>query len=347
MPKHFKTFKPSPKPEHRKTPVESLLAEMRDGREYASIIDKTLANPNVREEIQRGITEFEAVRKRPLLIYAANVLKQFDVATGIVGADDLPFAEMVAQIPTEQKSVDVIVVTPGGSGNQVAKFVTALRPRFEHVAFFVPHIAMSAGTIWISSGDEIWMDERAVIGPIDPQVPGRDGQLLPLQALQVLVDEIQRRGEERLKKGENPPWTDLQILRNIDAKELGNAISASEYSIQLTTEFLRLYKFRSWERDGKDVPDQEKLDAARNIAKKLCDHTAWKAHSHGITRDVANAELKLKILHPESVDGVHRAVRRLWALLYWTFDNSLVAKLFISRDFALFRTGSLAGITKP
>lgn len=181
-----------------------------------------------------------------------------------------------------------------------------------------------------------------MIGPIDPQVTGRDGRFLPLQALIVLVDEIRARGEEKLKKGEQPAWTDIQILRNLDAKELGDAYSASQYSIQLAAEYLYAYKLQHWHQrgNGTAVTDAMRKERARWIAEKLCSHNEWRAHSHGITRDIARTQLKLEINHPESVEGLHRAIRRLWALLYWTFDNSLVAKLFLSQHYSLFRTAT-------
>lgn len=51
-------------------------------------------------------------------------------------------------------------------------------------------MAMSAGTIFCMSGDELIMDEAAFIGPIDPQVPSRNGMYVPAQSLMTLIDEI-------------------------------------------------------------------------------------------------------------------------------------------------------------
>jgi Serine dehydrogenase proteinase len=320
---------------------------MKDGREIESLLDKRPANQNLRDEVRRAIADIEAIRQRPLVVYAANVVKPSE-ASGIVGADDLPFAEMITQIPAEKNAIDVLIATPGGSAQQVSKFVNRLRPRFEDVAYLIPDVAMSAGTIWVMSGDEIWMDERAVIGPIDPQVPGRDGRLLPLQGLRVLVDEIRVRGEEMLKKGQQPAWSDIAILRNIDPKELGNVTSASQYSIQLTTEYLRQFKFKNWKTrsDGTVVTDEMRLLTARKIAEQLCDHASWRTHSHGITREVADAELHLKIRKPESVDGLQRAMRRLWALLFWIFENTLVTKVVVSQGYSLFRLAPPGGGAK-
>ena len=73
---------------------------------------------------------------------------------------------------------------------QVDKFVNALRARFKVVSFILPNVAMSAGTIFIMSGDEIIMHARSFFGPIDPQVPNKDGVFVPAQTLRALIDDI-------------------------------------------------------------------------------------------------------------------------------------------------------------
>ncbi|GAI32359.1 unnamed protein product, partial [marine sediment metagenome] len=177
--------------------------------------------------------------------------------------------------------------------------------------------------------------------PIDPQVQGKDGKFLPAQALQILLKKIQEEGQDKLNQGQSPDWTDIQILRNIDAREIGNTISLSEYSIQLVTKYLEEYKFRDWtnhEENGNTVTQEEKVGRAKEIAHKLCSHEIWKTHSHGITREVAWEELKIKIDYPENIPGLERAIRRLWALLYWLFDSSQVAKIFLSNNYSLFKS---------
>ena len=76
---------------------------------------------------------------------------------------------------------------------------------------------------------------------------------------------------------------------------------------------------------------------AKEIAVKLCAHERWKVHSHGISRDVAWNELQLKIERPEDVPGLQRALRRLWTLLYWSFENTMVLKVYVSQNYAIFR----------
>jgi hypothetical protein len=329
-----------PKRDHGKIQTKSLLDVMQDGREYESLVGYAPVNLNLRDEIRRAMSEFSAIRKRPVLLYVANSLKKLKLPTGINLSDDLPFAEMVAAVPPDTKEIDLVIVTPGGMGQQVQKFVDKLRPRFDHVAFFLPHGAMSAGTIWAFSGDEIWMDQRAFLGPIDPQVNTRDGGLLPAQAILTLIEQIRIAGQEALNKSQQPPWTLLQILRNLDAKEIGNAMAMTDYSVKLAASFLASYKFRGWathSKTGQVVTQQDREQRALEVASQFCDHSHWKTHSHGITRDVAWQECRLKVETPETVPGLERAMRRLWALIYWTFESTPAAKMFLSQEYSLFR----------
>ncbi len=323
-----------------KKPCDSLLDEMVDGREYESIIDKVPRKFDARDEIRRALSEVEAVRKRPVVIYAANQVCPIPVLTAIMPSDDLPFAELVASVAQNETALDVLIETPGGVSQQISQFVQRLRPRFQDVGFIIANRAMSAGTLWALSGNEIWMDERAVLGPIDPQVAGSDGRLIPYQALLTLIRDIQERGDEAIKKNQQPLWTDIQVLRNIDPRQIGDALAQSSYVIQLATEYLKNYKFRDWKfhsTSGKVVTDQDREERAKTVAETLCSHSYWKVHSHGISRDVAEQIVRLQIGNPIKIQGFERALRRLWALLYWIFDKGSVAKIFLGQNYSLFR----------
>lgn len=320
--------------------TDSLLDKMVDGREFESLVKFKAVNIDLSAEIRKAISEIQSIRGNPLICYMANIVNSnIKASTSIDNNDDLPFSEMISSIPPAIKEVDILLVTPGGSGQQVAKFVDRLRPRFDKVTFILPNMAMSAGTIFSMSGDEIIMDSRAYIGPIDPQIPDKNGYFVPAQAILTLIEEIQRQGDELIKKGENPQWTDLQILKQIEGKEIGNAINASKYSVELVENFLYKYKFKTWSNhsDGRTVTDEEKKSRANEIANLLCDHGLWKTHSRGISREIAWDRCKLSIIHPETIAGLDRSIRRFWALMYWIFENTPVFKVFISDDYCIFR----------
>jgi len=320
--------------------IVSLFDHMVDGREYESLLKFKEVHLDVASELRKGLAEIKAIRNRPIVCYLANVVNtQIKASTSIDANDDLPFAELIAGIANDQKDLDVVLVTPGGSGQQVAKFVDKLRPRFESVAFILPYMAMSAGTIFAMSGNDIIMSPNSYIGPTDPQVPNRDGLYVPAQAISTLLNDIQKRGQEALAKGQQPLWSDILILKHLDAKEIGNALNASAYSMGLVEDYLYNFKFKNWTNHSNGVPvtDQEKKQRAKEIASQLCSHAQWKTHSTGISRDVAWNTCKLKITHAEDIPGMDKAMRRFWAAIYWVFDNTSTTKVFLSESYGVFR----------
>lgn len=66
--------------------------------------------------------------------------------------------------------IDLILHTPGGLVLAAEQIATALCRHPAKVTVFIPHYAMSGGTLIALAADEIVMDENAVLGPVDPQV---------------------------------------------------------------------------------------------------------------------------------------------------------------------------------
>ena len=78
--------------------------------------------------------------------------------------------------------IDLILHTPGGLVLAAEQIAHALRRHPATVTVFVPHYAMSGGTLIALSADKIVMDENAVLGPVDPMV----GQCPAASVLKVL-----------------------------------------------------------------------------------------------------------------------------------------------------------------
>jgi ClpP class serine protease len=66
--------------------------------------------------------------------------------------------------------IDIILHTPGGLVLATEQIAHALIQHKADVTVFVPHYAMSGGTLISLAADKIIMDENAVLGPVDPQV---------------------------------------------------------------------------------------------------------------------------------------------------------------------------------
>lgn len=66
--------------------------------------------------------------------------------------------------------IDLILHTPGGLVLAAEQIASALCRHEAKVTVFVPHYALSGGTLIALAADEIVMDENAVLGPVDPQI---------------------------------------------------------------------------------------------------------------------------------------------------------------------------------
>lgn len=66
--------------------------------------------------------------------------------------------------------LDIVLHTPGGLVLASLQIARAIQKRRGKVIVFVPHYAMSGGTLIACASDEIVMSPHAVLGPVDPQL---------------------------------------------------------------------------------------------------------------------------------------------------------------------------------
>lgn len=328
--------------------VDSLVDAMVEGREYGSLVNKLPRDGHdVLDDLTRMLAELGAVRGRPCIAYVGNVVRPDNGTSGVDTSDDLPFQELVASVPADAKKVDVLLSTRGGSGQQIGRFVDCLRNRFEEVDFLIPSYCMSAGTLFALSGDRIWMTANSCLGPIDPQVPTTAGRFVPAQALLLLVEKLQNDGAAAMAQSQPVPWTAVRIIDTIDKRELGEAITATQYASTLAAEYLRKFKFRHWEHrasSGMPVTDEYRTQRANEIAGELASHDRWKSHGHAISREVLFNQTKLQIEHP--APDLNRAMVRAWAICNWIFDKTNVVKVLASESYRYAKVETVIGAPK-
>lgn len=211
---------------------------------------------------------------------------------------------------TGQRSLTVLLTTDGGFIEVVQRIVAILRHHYAHVTFIVPDYAFSAGTILVMSGDVIYMDYYARLGPIDPQVELGKGQMVP--ALGYLIQW--ERLVQKARDGSLTPAEAELMITGFDQAELYKYEQARELSVALLREWLVRYKFKDWSQDGSDrdaVPTETREDRALRIARELNRTERWHTHGNGISIDVLR-ELDLDIgdfsANPEldaSIRGYH------------------------------------------
>src|ERR1700730_4367825 len=66
--------------------------------------------------------------------------------------------------------LDLVLHTPGGLVLAATQIARAIFKHKGKVTVFVPHYAMSGGTLLALAADEVVMSEHAVLGPVDPQL---------------------------------------------------------------------------------------------------------------------------------------------------------------------------------
>lgn len=99
-----------------------------------------------------------------------------------IDIDDSEAILRAIKMTDEHVPIDLIVHSPGGLVLAAEQIAHALKKHPAKVTVFVPHYAMSGGTLIALAADEIVMDSNAVLGPVDPQL----GQQPAASILQVL-----------------------------------------------------------------------------------------------------------------------------------------------------------------
>ena len=196
--------------------------------------------------------------------------------------------------PIRQKAI-VVLTTVGGYIEVVHRMVDTLRHHYNTVEFIIPNYAYSAGTIFSMSGDAIHMDYYSRLGPIDPQVETPDGsKMVPaLGYLEQYNDLIKKSNLGSISMAE------MNILVNgFDQAELYQYDQQRELSIALLQEWLCKYKFKDWKKTRtrkKTVTEKMKEKRAKEIAKESNNTERWHSHGYGISMEVLEKDLNVRI----------------------------------------------------
>ena len=87
-----------------------------------------------------------------------------------IDVDDSEQVIRAIQLTDEEVPIDLVLHTPGGLVLAALQIARAMADHKAKVTVFVPHYAMSGGTMIALAADEIVMSRHAVLGPVDPQL---------------------------------------------------------------------------------------------------------------------------------------------------------------------------------
>jgi ClpP class serine protease len=122
---------------------------------------------------QRVMRQLEKKRNSRLitLIHRQEVLSFLGIGfSRYIDIEDSEALLRAIRLTPEDMPIDIILHTPGGLVLAAEQIAHALIRHQAPVTVFIPHYAMSGGTLIALAADEIAMDENAVLGPVDPQL---------------------------------------------------------------------------------------------------------------------------------------------------------------------------------
>src|SRR5712671_3819581 len=122
---------------------------------------------------QRKIARFERKRGSRVIVMVHRQETMRLLGFPIVRYIDINDTEDVLRairMTARDVPIDLVLHTPGGLVLAALQIAWALRQHPAKVTAFVPHYAMSGGTLICLAANEIVMSPHAVLGPIDPQL---------------------------------------------------------------------------------------------------------------------------------------------------------------------------------
>jgi ClpP class serine protease len=121
----------------------------------------------------RALQEFEQKRKSRviLLIHRQESISLLGIPLSrYISIEDSEQVLRAIRLTPPDVPIDLILHTPGGLVLATEQIARALIRHPAKVTVFVPHYAMSGGTMLALAADEIIMDANAVLGSVDPQL---------------------------------------------------------------------------------------------------------------------------------------------------------------------------------
>lgn len=263
------------------------------------------------------IADVEQITNRPLIVYAAKQMGGFNVPNSIDNSDITGFSDLIEGISVNQ--IDILLDSPGGQAEATERIVNLLRENFDHIRFLIPHSAYSAATMLALSGNEILMDDRSTLGPIDPQIiiSSPTGGVTSVPA-QDILDAFADVRKVLKKEGPGVLSAYFPMLARYDLHIFEICKKGQKLSRTIVNKWLKNYML-------KDDPRRE--SKAKKITKRLSDHR--KNLSHGRSIGIKEGKrIGLKIRDLREMPDLRKTLWELYCSIELYFDRSPAVKLF-------------------
>src|SRR5262252_7448026 len=141
----------------------------------ALVVQQSCASYWINSARNALLTRFQDERKARVIamIHREETVSFFGVpVSSYISIEDSEAVLRAIRLTPPDQPIDLILHTPGGLVLAAEQIANALSDHKGKVTVFVPHYAMSGGTLIALAANEIVMDTNAVLGPVDPQVGG-------------------------------------------------------------------------------------------------------------------------------------------------------------------------------
>jgi hypothetical protein len=264
---------------------------------------------------------------RAVIVYASGWLhstgrQEFDHLVN--GKDVHAIMEACHEVP--ERSLDLIVHSPGGLPSSAEQLVRYLRTRFDNIRAIIPLQAKSAATMIALGCDEILLGAHSELGPIDPQIPMPvpEGQRFS-PALAILRDFERAKREIGQNVNTLPAWT--PILHAYAGGLLEFCDQQIKLSQELVSSWMEQYMLVH---EDVSVPEEERHDVAEAIGRYFGSEEAYdRFREHG--RPIRIEELQqlrgLRVRRLEDDQDVQDTVLSIYHALDFTLGAGAVLKI--------------------
>jgi len=219
---------------------------------------------------------------------------------------------MTCSNDVNKDGLDLILHLPGGDSEATKRIINYLHETYSHIRVFVPHMALSGGTLIACAADEIYMGSYSSLGPTDYQIL-IGGNYIPIEAI---IEEFEQAFED-VRKEPNKAALWLQRLNQVPFGLYKSIENTKVRSKEYLRELLKI-------RNCKNKNDQE----LESIVEFLNTQKSHSTHGSGICfKDVKG---KLNVVDLRSDKDLEDKVLSIYHSAIILFEKTTIEKIIVN-----------------
>lgn len=232
--------------------------------------------------LSKYMKKFQERTGRNLIIYDSGFLFT-NGNVSIVDQDMEGFMEAVCKMD-KKRGLDIFIHTPGGSVAATEGIGDYLRSVFDNnIECYIPHMAMSCGTLLAMACRKIYMGKHSCLGPIDPAIGNYRTDA---------VSEEFENAKKDIEKNPNLALLWQPIISKYPITFLGECKKATELAVIVS---------QKWLQGGMLKKSRNKSNALGKIKNLFATHNTSKSHDRHISAyEAKNAGLNVELIEKDA-----------------------------------------------